>query len=84
MKDMADNVHHLEKTGMTREQAEATAKVMASIVAKALEPMATKAEIVELRREIVAGEKHTILAIALGTGAIVAAILLGVATILLR
>lgn len=84
MKDMVDNVHHLEKTGMTREQAEATAKVMAGIVAKALEPMATKAEIVELRREIVAGEKHTILAIALGTGAIVAAILLGVATILLR
>ncbi|MDD9806186.1 MAG: hypothetical protein OXU50_04490 [Gammaproteobacteria bacterium] len=77
MNDMIDDVHHLEKTGMTREQAEAAAKVIANTVARALEPMATKAEIVELQYRIVSNERHTILAIALSTAAIVAAIFLG-------
>jgi len=77
MNDMIDDVHHLEKIGMTREQAEAAAKVIANTVARALEPMATKAEIVELQYRIVSNERHTILAIALSTAAIVAAIFLG-------
>ena len=72
MADMVDNVHNLEKSGMTREQAEAVAKVIRGSIAEALEPviqnMATKAE-------IAASDKHTTLAVAFGCAAIVAAII---------
>ena len=79
MADMVDNVHNLEKSGMTREQAEAVAKVIRGSIAEALEPvirnMATKAEVAELRNEIAASDKHTTLAVAFGCAAIVAAII---------
>ena len=74
MTDMVDNVRNLEKTGMTRKQAEAVAKVIHSSIAEALEPvvqnMATKAEIHD------GGERQT-LAVAFGCAAIVAAIIFG-------
>ena len=78
---MVDNVRNLEKTGMTRKQAEAVAKVIRSSIAEALAPviqnMATKAEIAELRSEIAASDKHTTLAVAFGCAAMVAAIIFG-------
>ena len=84
--DMVDNVHNLERTGMTRAQAEAMVKVMQNMlteaVFKATSHLATKAELaatqeqlVLLRAEMIeklaASEKHITLLVSFSTLAIV-------------
>ena len=45
--DFIDNLHEMEQTGMTREEAEATATMMYNIVAKATQPIVDRLDVME-------------------------------------
>ena len=75
---MINQAHNIEKTGMTRAQAEAMVKVIHDSIADALKPltdrmdgMATKADLTELRGEMAASEKHMTLIVVFASIAII-------------
>ena len=80
--DMVDNVHNLERTGMTRPQAEAMVKVMQNMLTEATSHLATKAELMatqeqlvllraEMMEKMATSEKHITLLVSFSTIAIV-------------
>lgn len=64
-----DNVHLLEKTEMTREQAEAMVKVIHESIGAALKPFAA-----EIKSEIATSQKQTTLIVVFTGLAIIAAV----------
>ena len=63
--DMVDNVHNLERTGMTRAQAEAMVKVMqdrlTEAVLEATSHLATKAELAVTQEQLAATQEQLVL-----------------------
>ena len=92
---MIDQARNVERTGMSREQAEAMVKVIHDTVADALKPvneridnmavnMATKADLAALEGRIASGSRQTTLFVAYTGVGIIAALVAVAVTIVMR